>query len=294
MTGNLVVLCGLAFEHADTHVLGNALLFAKDLGVSVRAIHAMDLGARPDADALAQSEAARSMVQKMDERIAHAQAELDAIRTRYATFGVPLEVGIVEGRPYEALAKTSKAIAAAGDAPVVVVGSGRMQGTLLERILGSTTDALLRETDCPVLVIPHAMHDASHGGGVTQSLRDGTWLVAVDGSEPSARALAVAAAWAEPMHARLAAVHASSDVKAPQLMREFFSAQPSPLVRSLADAVNVVEDVPDAAIANEASATNARLIVIGSHGRTGIARAFLGSIAASVIRAATVPVLCVR
>ncbi|MBN8614223.1 MAG: universal stress protein [Deltaproteobacteria bacterium] len=294
MTGQLVILCGLAFEHADTHVLGNALLLAKDLGARLRGIHAMDLGARPDAEALAQSEAARSMVQKMDERIAQAKAELDGIQTRYATFGVPMELGIVEGRPYEALAATSKAMTSAGEAVVLVVGSGRMQGTLLERILGSTTDQLLRQTDCPVLVVPHAAHDASHAGGVTKSLREGTWLVAIDGSDPSARALALAASWAEPMQARLAAVHASSDVKAPQAMREFLVAQPSPLVRALADAVHVVEDVPDAAISNEATATNAALVVLGSHGRTGIARAFLGSVAADVIRKATVPVLCVR
>ena len=294
MTGNLVVLCGLAFEHADTHVLGNALLLAKDLGARVRAIHAMDLGVRPDAEALAQSEAARSRVKTMDARVAQAQVELDAVHTRYATFGVPLELGIVEGRPYEALAAASKAMTSAGESVVLVVGSGRMQGTLLERFLGSTTDQLLRQTECPVLVVPHAAHDASHAGGVTESLREGTWLVAIDGSDPSARALALAASWAEPLRARLAAVHASSDVKAQKAMHAFLVAQPSPLVRALADSVHVVEDVPGAAISNEAEATNAALLVLGSHGRTGIARAFLGSVAADVIRKATVPVLCVR
>jgi nucleotide-binding universal stress UspA family protein len=38
----------------------------------------------------------------------------------------------------------------------------------------------------------------------------------------------------------------------------------------------------------------ASLIVIGTHARKGVARAFLGSVAASVIRNANVPVLCVR
>lgn len=289
-----VVLCGLAFEPADTHVLGNALLLAKDLGARVRAVHAMDLGVRPEPEALAQSEAARAMVAKMDARVAAAEAELEALRVRYATFGVPLELAIVQGRPFEAMATAAKGIAAAGGGVVIVVGSGRVQGSLLERLLGSTTDELLRHAECPVLVIPHASHAADHAGGVTRSLRDGTFVVAVDGSEPSARALAVAAAWATQLESRLVAVHASSDVRAPQLMRDFLVAQPSPRVSALADAVRVIEDVPDAAITSEAKASNAAMIVIGSHARTGLARAFLGSVAISVIRGATVPVLCVR
>jgi nucleotide-binding universal stress UspA family protein len=45
------------------------------------------------------------------------------------------------------------------------------------------------------------------------------------------------------------------------------------------------------AVANEAKAD---LIVIGTHGRRGLARALLGSVAENVIRTATVPVLVVH
>jgi nucleotide-binding universal stress UspA family protein len=47
-------------------------------------------------------------------------------------------------------------------------------------------------------------------------------------------------------------------------------------------------------ILQEAGAWNADLIVIGTHGRRGLAHALLGSVAERVIRAATVPVLVVR
>lgn len=47
-------------------------------------------------------------------------------------------------------------------------------------------------------------------------------------------------------------------------------------------------------ILQEAGSWSADLIVIGTHGRRGLAHALLGSVAEQVIRAATVPVLVVR
>jgi nucleotide-binding universal stress UspA family protein len=47
-------------------------------------------------------------------------------------------------------------------------------------------------------------------------------------------------------------------------------------------------------IAQEAQAWQADLIVIGTHGRKGLDRFLLGSVAEGVMRAATVPVLLVR
>ena len=47
-------------------------------------------------------------------------------------------------------------------------------------------------------------------------------------------------------------------------------------------------------ILQEAGSWTADLIVIGTHGRRGLAHALLGSVAERVIRAATVPVLVVR
>jgi len=48
------------------------------------------------------------------------------------------------------------------------------------------------------------------------------------------------------------------------------------------------------AINNEAQNWSADLIVIGTHGRTGLTRLLLGSIAEGVVREASVPVLLIR
>ena len=47
-------------------------------------------------------------------------------------------------------------------------------------------------------------------------------------------------------------------------------------------------------IVQAAQAQGADLIVVGSHGRTGIARLMLGSVAAKVVAESPVPVLVVR
>ena len=47
-------------------------------------------------------------------------------------------------------------------------------------------------------------------------------------------------------------------------------------------------------IARAAKSKKADLIVIGTHGRTGLAKFFLGSVASRVVAAAPCPVLTVR
>ncbi len=59
--------------------------------------------------------------------------------------------------------------------------------------------------------------------------------------------------------------------------------------------VKLVEDVSAASgIVQAAQTEGSDLIVVGSHGRTGIARLMLGSVAAKVVAESTVPVLVVR
>jgi len=56
----------------------------------------------------------------------------------------------------------------------------------------------------------------------------------------------------------------------------------------------LVEGVADDQILRAARRRKADLIVIGTHGRTGLARLFLGSVASRVVAGARCPVLTVR
>jgi nucleotide-binding universal stress UspA family protein len=58
--------------------------------------------------------------------------------------------------------------------------------------------------------------------------------------------------------------------------------------------VLLLDGVPHEQIVRAARTKRADLVVLGTHGRTGFARFFLGSVASRVVASATVPVLTVR
>lgn len=57
---------------------------------------------------------------------------------------------------------------------------------------------------------------------------------------------------------------------------------------------DAVMGLPAATIVDYAAATGSTLIVMGTHGRTGLAHLLMGSVAAQVVRTAPCPVLTVR
>ena len=139
------------------------------------------------------------------------------------------------------------------------------------------------------------------------------YLVAVDGSAPSSEAAAYAFELAAKTHARLRVV----TVEDIGLLRAEAVAAGG-LVAIAPDVDEVARDAlakatavaarygatpayatlplgdPAAAICADAKASGASLIIVGSHGRTGISRALLGSVAERVVRHAPCPVLVVR
>jgi universal stress protein A len=64
--------------------------------------------------------------------------------------------------------------------------------------------------------------------------------------------------------------------------------------RSSSISIRVEAGQPGDVVLEAARAVKADLVVMGTHGRTGLARLLLGSVAESVLRRATCPVLTVR
>ncbi len=136
-----------------------------------------------------------------------------------------------------------------------------------------------------------------------------TVLVAVDFGEASARAVTLAGAIASAFGATLRAVHAERFEPPPYFTLEQIarleaerrvaeSAAVNHLIQFAAAATahpvgaNVLDEPPVDAILH--AAADADLIVVGTHGRRGPGRWWLGSVAERVVRAATVPVLVTR
>jgi universal stress protein A len=137
-------------------------------------------------------------------------------------------------------------------------------------------------------------------------------LVPTDFSDPSTEALATAVAFAQLSGATLDLVHVAVEASfvlpppvdlAPvpidmsAIMARVNDSLASEEARVRAAGIScetaVLVGRPDAEIVARASATDAQLIVMGTHGRSGLAHALLGSIAERVVQHAPCPVLIV-
>jgi nucleotide-binding universal stress UspA family protein len=154
----------------------------------------------------------------------------------------------------------------------------------------------------------------SQGGNMFKRI-----LVAVDASQTGELALQTAIGLAAEMQARLRIVHAV-DAAQINLSAEFptrsevsevsediakagqkilSDAEASAAAAGLAVETHLItidtmnQRIPEV-IAHDAETWPADLIVIGTHGRRGLSRLFLGSVAEGVARVATKPVLLVR
>ena len=192
---------------------------------------------------------------------------------------------------------------------------GQMRGQLGKSVLNANESHLPR----PVLVvkIPHTMK-AKSKKTATGSKRTGssdfsakTILVPLDFSEPSKNALRSAFALAQKFGGKLVLFYALEPVATPDfayhpLMMETGEAVAT-AVRRLADLCEhegieeswiretiVRKGTPHAEITKAAEDLGADLIVIATHGHTGLKHVVLGSTAERVVRHAHCPVLVVR
>jgi nucleotide-binding universal stress UspA family protein len=227
----------------------------------------------------------------------HLRSQLERVARRVATRdGVTTATQFREG---PVLDEIEAAIADVSAALVVMATHGR--GGVSRLWLGSVTDALLRRCTVPVLV--------------TRTARKWTLttatepffprvLVAVDGSSLAEEALERAISLIGEStgefillrveDAPIAAVSSTWISEATVRIREGYLEPLADRFRSPTRTVRtraVVHHDPARAILDVAKEEHAFAIALATHGRTGVRRAVIGSVADKVIRGATVPVL---
>jgi nucleotide-binding universal stress UspA family protein len=232
-----------------------------------------------------------STVEERKARKREATERLDAFAERAADAGVDCEVGQRSGFADKEL------LAAIDDvgADLVVMGTHGRTG-VQEFLLGSIAAQLVRHSPVPVFTTP-----ASEGWSPE------TVLVPTDGSEHAE----AAATHAIEVAARFgAAAHVVSVVDSGEFGYEVQSTDIADMLTEEAnDAVDrvveravdrdvpttseVVQGRPSRRILDVAEQRGADLVVLGTHGRSGVRRLLLGSVAEAVVRGATTPVLTV-
>lgn len=189
-------------------------------------------------------------------------------------------------------------------ADLIVMGTHGRRG-LRHMLLGSVAEEVVRTSERPVLTVPRRSED--HPAGRIESI-----LVPVDFSEHAAAALSHARHLADASGARLDVLHVLESVAYPDAYLGL--AGPSPaegtsrdairdeLERMVAEApgpdvpveLHVAAGRPAAEIPAFAEDHGTDLLVIASHGLTGLERVLLGSVTERVIRRSSCPVLTVK
>jgi nucleotide-binding universal stress UspA family protein len=227
-----------------------------------------------------------------------AEAELRRqLASHPAAADVDLEVIVSQGDAAERiLAKCDRMFA-----DLLVLGAGE-KASFRQRLLGSTVDRILRHALQPVLSVRDRAHVAYR-----------TMAVATDFSPPSKEALdcalaffpsakaTVVHAYEDTLHGLLASDQITGELaerhkiemraSVESAMHEFV-AEPQGIRPDLATTIEV--GAPEAVMGRYVERHNPDLVVVGTHGRTGVRRAMIGSIAERLIGTTPRDVLAVR
>jgi nucleotide-binding universal stress UspA family protein len=199
---------------------------------------------------------------------------------------------LAAGSPHAGIVQAADRVAAG----LVVVGAHGPRGR--KHALGGVAERVVRHAHCHVLVA----RPAPAGPPLV--------LAAVDASDPALEALGAAAAEATRREAKLVAVHCMDlllpgvvGYEVPPLGPEVVAAMRAQWMHRMEESaakvnaraeLRIEEGPAGPLIVKLAAELPAALVVVGTHGRTGLRRLVLGSVAEAVVRNAPASVLVVR
>jgi nucleotide-binding universal stress UspA family protein len=277
------ILAAVDGSESSLHALRECLKLAKDEGCRVTVVSVMpryegDLGA--------------TWVNNVKESIGRpCETAVSQARKIAEEEGVPIKTVCEEGDIFERITD----LADAENCDLIVMGrKGRSQ--LEKALIGSVTARVIGHTQRDVLVVP----DVSSIGW--QKI-----LLATDGSKYSKPAINRAVEFAKSYGSEL------KIVSVVDVTEEFFARAPGAVENLLSKTRDLIDDIKKRAalegiraeglvregeayksIVNVSKEEKADAIIIGSHGRTGLRRLLMGSVAEKVIGYSYCPVLVVK
>ncbi len=279
-----------------------ALAFARAFGLAgarIELLHVVDQTAVLAAASEVMSAFDPSLL--LDELGEQGRSLLKAAQDRCRAAGVEAAVTLVRDTPVAGILEA----AATSSADLIIVETHGRRG-LPRLVLGSVTEGVLRTGTTPVLTVNAQTRASEHS-----ALR--RLLVAVDDSDQADAAAAFAGRLARALGSVLLFCHVI-DTAAIRSKAAFYWDDTSSVIEALrsrgceiiaharrcaglpvaATSDNIVEAEPTEGIVDSAVRLGADAIVIGSHGRRGLQRFFLGSVAEEVIRSSPLPVFVIR
>lgn len=202
---------------------------------------------------------------------------LDGIAGRIEQPGISVHVVAVEGDTAASIVDT----AASANVNLIVM-SAQGWSTSKVREMGSITERVLYSAACPVLIVRKA--------GIQRI------AITLDGSLVAEHALVTGLAAAKGLRANLSLLRVSEPLDEKQLPREMAESYLQSVVRGLDYPAQpfVVEGPVVESILEFGRLHGIDLIVMSTHGRSGMRRWLYGSVAARVMRASQTSMLIVR
>ena len=286
------ILVPVDFSDPSRQALRAAVALARRFGSRLSVMHVTRRN-RPDSHIVAEQmginfDTRRAGRAKLQELIEH-DLSSDVQPTRL----------VADGVPFDEITKAAKA----WDADLIVIATHGYTG-LKHVLLGSTAERVARHAPCPVLVVRSRQRRGAKTAFSPDRMR--SILAPIDFSEISLAALPHALALAREYQAQLCLLHVIEPWPADGLLATEKDDVRAAAHQSLAKLAGATKKVwPHTGrelrtgptvetITALAKRTNADLIVMATHGRTGLQHAFIGSVAERVVRHAPCSVLVVR
>lgn len=297
------ILVGVDFSDGSRAALDHAAYIAKHVGANLHLLHVWQvpelalpseratLGPFDSLAGLAEAQAAR----QLEEFVSKARERGIVVGRAFAEIGVPSTtiVGVAERHKYD----------------LIVLGTHGRTG-VAHAVLGSVAERVVRHAPCPVLTV--------RSPSTSRSVAIRRVLVPVDYSVGARGALEYASALAAPLSAAIDVVHVwdrpsyvSEEVvvhgpgdtrrslgelirqNAEREMEEFLASAGPASPEQPRPAHRLLSGEPASTLIAELDKGAHDLVVLGTHGRTGLKRFLLGSIAEKLVRYSNVPVIAV-
>jgi nucleotide-binding universal stress UspA family protein len=252
-----------------------ALRIAKKSGARVRVIH---LITNPSPEITAGAATIPAPV------LERARAHLDEVEREAAAAGVACDTEVIRTslRLYQEIVDQADRM----QANLIVMGRRGRRGFARVR-LGQATAKVIGHAHCSVLVVPR-----------NTEITGRRFVLATDGSIFADAATGIAGSLAKILGAPVSAISVTLPSQSAQRHEEARSASNRAAAflasHGIATEAEVLHGRPDEVIVQTAVAKQADLIVVGSHGRTGLERAMLGSVSERVIDATSTAVLVAK
>ncbi len=294
------------FSRESVKALRYALSLAAEFGAEVRLLHVVDPEGEPSPAIIrlplvTQPETVVKMAEKL-------------LRSQAAKFQIPIsaETCVVrQGKPF----KTIVATAPEGKADLIVLATRAYTG-IKHLIHGSVAERVVQHSRCPVLIVRKREREFLRGNGRApgehEMISIKKILVPVDFSKCSLVGLKYAVLLAARFRAALRLFHAINPY-AKKIGGERIPGETNSLMQAARTvARQQMERMTRSAILREisweadirvgsdvdgicavASAADVDLVVLSTHGQSGLAHALIGSVAEHVVRYATCPLIVV-